>query len=134
MQKQIPSNILTYLLLSHLAENPSYGYRMLKALERRSNGHWDISYGTVYGALSRMESRGVIEKCPNDSSTRKYYQITGQGRAYLQEQEHEMSGMADQAREMILGFLNVYRSLYGEEKLQALAESIRREFSDKKET
>jgi PadR family transcriptional regulator PadR len=129
MQKQIPTNILTFLLLSHLAENPSYGYRMLKSLENRSNGHWELSYGTVYGALSRMETQGLIEKCPDTGSNRKYHRITGRGREYLEEQERELSGMADQTREMILGFLNVYRSLYGGEKLQSLVDSIRREFS-----
>ena len=133
MQKQIPSNILTFLLLSHLAENPSYGYRMLKALETRSRGHWELSYGTVYGALARMESQGLIEKCPETDSTRKYHRITEAGTDYLQKQQHELSGMADQTREMILGFLNVYQSLYGEEKLQALVKCIAKEFSGKRE-
>jgi len=63
MQKRIPSEMISYLILKTMKEKGStYGYELIKTMKERSNGHWDPSYGTIYGSLDRMEKNGYIER------------------------------------------------------------------------
>src|SRR5262245_35221689 len=48
------------LLLALLAEQPMYGYQLVKELERRSQGYFQFREGTLYPALHRLEKDGLI--------------------------------------------------------------------------
>jgi PadR family transcriptional regulator PadR len=57
------------LLLSLLEDEPTYGYQIIRELERRSNGYFRFKEGTLYPALHRLE--------------RRYYYITRKGQEAL---------------------------------------------------
>ena len=74
------------LLLSLLSEDPKYGYLLVKEIESRSGGYFQVKDGTIYPALHRME-RGELLESSWDSShgqTRRVYRITPKGRYFLQ--------------------------------------------------
>ena len=77
------------LILSLLAIEPMYGYRMIKELDRRSDGFLRLGEGTLYPALHRLERSGTIEshwqRTPNGQE-RRYYSLTQNGERRLQEQ------------------------------------------------
>ena len=80
------------LLLSLLADEPMYGYRIVKEMERRSRGYFLFKEGTLYPALHRLETeqlvKGIWEE--TDSSVpRRYYHITPKGQGVLQERTRE---------------------------------------------
>ena len=129
MQKRMPSQIINYVILETMDEEGStYGYELIKKLKRISNDHWDPSYGTIYGALNRMERNDLIERSNEDDEDRKYYRLTNKGENELNQKESEIKEMGSQAQDMVLGFLNVYQNIYGEEGFTELIEKIRREF------
>ena len=74
------------LLLSLLANEPMYGYQLVKEMDRRSSGYFRFKEGTLYPALHRLEAEGLIagrwEASPTGQD-RRYYHITAQGRASL---------------------------------------------------
>jgi PadR family transcriptional regulator PadR len=75
------------LLLSLLAQDPMYGYQLAKEMDRRSSGYFRFKEGTLYPALHRVERDGLVEGHWRQSSTgqnRRYYYITGKGRARLE--------------------------------------------------
>ncbi len=80
------------LLLSLLAEQPMYGYQIVKELESRSQGYFKFKEGTLYPALHRLEKAGLIVGTWQEVSSgrqRRYYRITAQGEArLLQDQNH----------------------------------------------
>jgi len=76
------------LLLFLIEEHPTYGYKLIKEIERRSNNYFQFKEGTVYPALHRLENDGLIEgewqELPNKQE-RRYYRITEKGRQVLRE-------------------------------------------------
>lgn len=128
MQKRIPTELINYLILKAMEEGPSYGYELIKRLEEKSNDHWDPSYGTVYGALNRMEDNGFIERTEKEDEDRKYYQLTDKGEKELREREEDIEEIGIQSQDMVLGFLNVYKDIFGQKKFDELIEKIKEEF------
>jgi DNA-binding PadR family transcriptional regulator len=51
---------LDALLLAALEEGPRHGYAVIEALRQTTGGRLDIATGTVYPALRRLESAGLI--------------------------------------------------------------------------
>jgi PadR family transcriptional regulator PadR len=70
------------LLLCVVANQPMYGYQIIKELERRSQGYFKFKEGTLYPALHRLEKAGLIQgewqTLPNGRQ-RRYYHITEKG-------------------------------------------------------
>ena len=81
--RKFASADLQLLILGLLAEKPSHGYEIIKALEARSKGFYVPSPGMVYPALTYLEEIGhaTIEV----DGTRKRYHITDAGRQHLDE-------------------------------------------------
>jgi len=76
---------LRLVLLTLLAERPSYGYELIKALEDRSGGFYSPSPGMVYPALTWLEEVGYASVTAEGS--KKLYAITDSGREYLKEHQ-----------------------------------------------
>jgi len=74
------------LLLYLINLQPTYGYRIVKELEKRSNGYFQFKEGTLYPALHRLEKdrliRGEWQTLPNGQQ-RRYYYITRKGQQAL---------------------------------------------------
>ncbi len=129
MQKRLPSELISYLIFKTMKEEgATYGYEIIKRLKEISNGHWNPSYGTVYGALNRMEKKGLIERAEQGPEDRKYYSLTDKGEETLEERKTEIKNLEDDAKDMVLGFLNVYNSIYGNESFDELIDKIKKEF------
>ncbi len=81
---QMLKGVLSLLLLSLLAEEDGYGYAIVIRL--RDAGFDDLAEGTVYPALTRLETAGLLESYLVRSSSgpaRKYYRATDAGRSEL---------------------------------------------------
>ncbi|WP_407272681.1 PadR family transcriptional regulator [Radiobacillus sp. PE A8.2] len=77
----------TLFILISLAEGNKHGYAIMEDIENS----YDIKLGpgTLYGAISRMEKLELIEAIPS-KDRKKPYQITSEGRQYLQEKLKEI--------------------------------------------
>lgn len=79
------------LILVSLSDGPKHGYAIMADVERISGA--PLGPGTLYGALARLERRGLIEPlAPVDR--RRPYRITGQGATMLRGQLEQMRGIA----------------------------------------
>jgi DNA-binding PadR family transcriptional regulator len=79
-----------YILIS-LAEGDKHGYAMMDDIRELVGAR--IGPGTLYGALARLERRGLIK--PLESGDRRRpYRITGEGASVLREQLSEMQTLA----------------------------------------
>ena len=80
------------LLLCLIAQQPMYGYRILKELERRSQGYFKFKEGTPYPALHRLEKAGLIEgkwQMLHSGRQRRYYYITDKGHRVMVEKRSQ---------------------------------------------
>ena len=81
---------LRLVLLTLLAERPSHGYELIKALEERSGGFYSPSPGMIYPALTWLEEVGYASVTADGA--KKLYHISAEGQAYLT--EHKASAEA----------------------------------------
>jgi DNA-binding PadR family transcriptional regulator len=79
--RKLGSADLQLLLLALLAEKPSHGYELIKAVEERSSGYYSPSPGMVYPALTYLEEIGYASVAAE--GTRKLYSATETGRKHL---------------------------------------------------
>ena len=66
-------------ILVLLAEKPSHGYQIIQELERRSNGAWRASPGSVYPTLQQLEDEGLVRAVEADGG-RRVFELTDTGR------------------------------------------------------
>src|ERR1700749_3940381 len=60
MRAQPLQGPLDALILAVVAGGPPHGYAIIEELKRRSAGSLDLAEGTVYPALHRLESGGLL--------------------------------------------------------------------------
>jgi len=88
----VRSNEPAILILTSLASGVKHGYALAKDIE--SFAGVTLGPGTLYGSITRLEERGLIEpKAGTDR--RRPYGITAAGRAALASAVREMRNIAD---------------------------------------
>jgi len=76
------------LVMGSLAEGPKHGYAMVQDVEDTTGVR--LGPGTLYGAIARLEARGLIEALDNGDSRRRPYKLTVRGVEVL---ERQLAGM-----------------------------------------
>jgi DNA-binding PadR family transcriptional regulator len=79
------------LILASLAGGAKHGYAMMVDIETMSGVR--LGAGTLYGALTRLERRGLIAPLAAEER-RRPYQITGLGATVLREQLRGLEAFA----------------------------------------
>lgn len=70
------------ILLSILQSRPSYAYEISQTITNRSRGEYLIKQTTLYTAVKRLQSQGLLDSYEDVSSTgkpRTYYKLTSLG-------------------------------------------------------
>jgi DNA-binding PadR family transcriptional regulator len=88
-----------YILLS-LSDGPKHGYAIMTDVARISG--LPLGPGTLYGALSRLEARGLIEALAPDER-RRPYRLTGAGAIAVRAQLDGLAGFAKAGLERLRG-------------------------------
>ncbi|WP_328940714.1 PadR family transcriptional regulator [Streptomyces sp. NBC_00250] len=104
-RSQLLRGVLDLCLLSLIAERPRYGYEFVEALT--ASGLELVSEGSIYPLLARMERAGLVEsfRAPSSSggAPRKYYRLSGAGRAELDHGRAVWRGFTTQADRILVG-------------------------------
>jgi PadR family transcriptional regulator PadR len=76
---------LDVLLLAALDDGPRHGYALKEALREGSGGRFDLPTGTIYPALHRLETAGLIAGSWSlaDGRRRRTYRLTAAGQRRL---------------------------------------------------
>ena len=75
------------LVLGSLAGGSKHGWAITEDIDATTGVR--LGPGTLYGALARLESRGLVRALPADDR-RKPYEITAAGQAVLRERAEAM--------------------------------------------
>jgi len=76
----------TFLILTALAAGPQHGYAIITDAGRTSGGVTRLQTGTLYMALDRLCSAGLVEPDREevaDGRLRRYYRLTDEGAVLL---------------------------------------------------
>ena len=83
-------------ILGLLAEGPSNGYGLIKAIAEKTDGAWKPSPGSVYPTLAQLVDEGLVAK---EDGPRGAYSLTEEGTAHVTEHREAIDAALDNARE-----------------------------------
>ena len=96
MDKEMMKGSIDLLILSLIEQRDLYGYEITRILKRLSDNTYEMSEGTLYAALKRMEKRKWIKSywLDTDSGRRKYYHMTEEGKKELVKKKNNWEWMS----------------------------------------
>lgn len=81
------------IILKVLYEGDRYGYDLIKQINARGDGQWEIKQPTVYACLKRLEKQGFVssywDAADSDGGRRKYYTLTESGKQVFLKYKNE---------------------------------------------
>jgi DNA-binding PadR family transcriptional regulator len=126
---------LQLVILALIADKPSHGYEIIKALEERSNGFYSPSPGVIYPALTYLEEIGYASVAADAS--RKLYTPTGEGLAFLRERKDVADAILSQIERVGARMERVRRAFSGEDwrspEMRAARHELRSALDDKRD-
>jgi DNA-binding PadR family transcriptional regulator len=75
-------------MLLLLDEQPQNGYQLIQEIERRTEGVWKPSPGSVYPALQQLEDEGLVKAAETEG--KRAYELTAEGRDYVANNREEL--------------------------------------------
>ena len=103
-QDLLPLREPTFFILLSISTEKKHGYAILQEVEALSKGKIRLSNGTLYGALTRLQDQGLIERVASDDAQtsgkpRKAYQITRTGLVVLHAEVARLGALVQTARQ-----------------------------------
>lgn len=100
-------------VLGLLKDKSMHGYELKKELTTQLGQFWQISYGSLYPTIRRLEKAGAVERVfPKEDVKRRknIYRITDAGEEVFQKALAEHSGVDDAKFSMKLAFFRYMKS------------------------
>jgi PadR family transcriptional regulator PadR len=97
IERELKRGSLELVVLHLLAPGEAYGYEIVSKLTAETNGALEITDGTLYPVLYRLERAGHVAvrwETPERGVPRKYYRLTDNGRDELERLKYEWTTFA----------------------------------------
>jgi PadR family transcriptional regulator, regulatory protein PadR len=104
MSEKLKGN-LDMLLLAVLAAGPGHGYSIITRLRERSEGAFDLPEGTVYPALHRLETAGLLDSAWEvvAGRRRRLYRLTTAGQESLAAEARQWRSFSGSVAQVLRG-------------------------------
>jgi len=83
---------LDLLILKTLLLEPLHGVGISRRISQITKGAFQVSFGSLFPSLHRMEEKGWVEaewRASENNRRAKYYRLTSSGRAQLKVEERD---------------------------------------------
>ena len=90
------------VILRLLAEQPSYGYQLIKTMEQRLAGGYTPSPGVIYPTLTMLEEEGLASSTTENN--KKIYSLTQEGTEFLESNKERIGELFERLEETGRGF------------------------------
>ena len=92
-----PTRAEFHVLLA-LHDGPRHGYGLMQDVEELSSGQLQIGPGTLYTAIKRLRTAGLISETDADADRRRCYKLTRKGKAVVEEEARRMNELVRLAK------------------------------------
>jgi PadR family transcriptional regulator PadR len=102
--RELKRGALELIVLHLLSSGEAYGYEIATKLGERTGGTLEVTDGTLYPVLYRLERGGFVSvrwETPARGVPRKYYRLTDAGEAELKRLTREWTAFADAMSRLI---------------------------------
>jgi len=90
------------VILRLLAEQPSYGYQLIKTMEQRLAGGYTPSPGVIYPTLTMLEEEGLASS--QTENNKKIYSLTPEGTEFLESNKERIGELFERLEQTGRGF------------------------------
>ena len=97
IERELKRGSLELIVLHLLSAGEAYGYEIVSKLTAETNGALEVTDGTLYPVLYRLERAGSVTirwETPERGVPRKYYRLTPAGREELARLTHEWTAFS----------------------------------------
>jgi PadR family transcriptional regulator PadR len=97
IERELKRGSLELIVLHLLGSGEAYGYEIVSKLTAETNGALEVTDGTLYPVLYRLERAGFVTvrwETPDRGVPRKYYRLTDAGRGELERLTYEWTTFA----------------------------------------
>ena len=100
----LPLPSATFHILLSVADGDRHGYAIIQDIAARTNDELQMSAGTLYRSIQRMQEQGLIVESrrrphpDEDDERRRYYQITAFGSAVARAEAGRLTQLLKLAR------------------------------------
>jgi DNA-binding PadR family transcriptional regulator len=94
----------TFFVLASLANGRKHGYGIIKDAEELSDGRVRLRVGTLYAALDRLQTEGLVSTAGDEvvaGRLRRYFELTDRGAESLMAEAERQAANAERARERL---------------------------------
>src|ERR1700704_2879305 len=112
--RMLATGDLRLIALALIAEQPRYGYEIIKVLEDKTAGWYSPSPGMVYPTLTFLEEAGYVTA--QTEGAKKLYTITDQGRSYLDQNRDFVDAVLERLAAIGGKIARMRRRLGGEDR------------------
>lgn len=116
VERHLPLTPTAFEILLSLADDDLHGYAIMLAIEERTDGRLSLNPGTLYRALDRLVSQGLLERVRGDRGDRgkrgasgaepqKFFRLSKLGARVTEAEARRLADQVDAARA---------RALFGE--------------------
>ena len=88
----LPRGTLDLLVLKALSLEPLHGVGISRRITQITKGAYQVSFGSLFPTLHRMEEKGWVEaewRSSDNNRRAKYYRLTSAGRAQMKDEERQ---------------------------------------------
>lgn len=103
----VPKGFIRYQVLESLSQKSMSGSEIIDEIEKRTDGRWKPSPGSIYPLLSWLQDNGHVKELPSDQSGMKRYELTDSGKTLLEQQRtiiEEQERMIDLQKKSFMKF------------------------------
>jgi DNA-binding PadR family transcriptional regulator len=101
-ERLFDSGDVRLVVLKLLAEQPSYGYQLIKTMEERLAGGYTPSAGVIYPTLTLLEEEGLASVAVSDNN-KKVYSVTEEGLKYLEANKERIGELFERLEQAEMG-------------------------------
>ena len=94
----------TFFVLASLADGRKHGYGIIKDAEELSDGRIRLKVGTLYAALDRLQSEGLVAAAGDEvvaGRLRRYFELTEPGAGALAAESERQASNARRATDRL---------------------------------
>jgi PadR family transcriptional regulator PadR len=106
IERELMRGAAPLAVLSLLHNGEMYGYELVKALAKRTDGVLDLGQSTLYPMLYNLEAKGLVkarmDKADN-GRPRKYYRLTGKGKRKLAKDKSQWEALSEALGKLGIG-------------------------------
>jgi PadR family transcriptional regulator PadR len=102
LERELMRGAAPTAVMQVLAAGEKYGYELVEALARQSNGVLGIGQSTLYPLLYNLEAKGLVTSRVDETGARprRFYRLTQQGRRKLADDTRQWEALWDAFRSL----------------------------------